>query len=369
VSFAEAAELDGVPAELGRSSERVELVPLPPGSIAARLLAIGSRRPYGVHRFASAPMRAAVAGMLAREGFDCILCDDVYNLENVPLDAGVPVVLNKHDLVHVIMERFLVLETNLGRRAYGALEVRKLRRWEAQACAAASGVLVVSAEDERVIHRLVPGARIAIAPNVVDVDHCPPAADAAGSPHESRVLYVGAMDWHPNTDAVRFFAREILPRLRAKVPAVRFRVAGRSPSGAFRREVERVAPVEFTGTVPDMRPEIASATVCVVPLRIGSGTRLKILEAAAMEKAIVSTRLGAEGLGLVDGEEIVLADDPDRFATAVADLLADPARRQALGRAARLRVAKEYGLPALQTAVRQALQRFVAPARRRDSKS
>ena len=139
------------------------------------------------------------------------------------------------------------------------------------------------------------------------------------------------------------------------MPSARFRVAGRSPAESFRQRFADVDGVEFTGTVADMRDEIAKATVCVVPLRIGSGTRLKILEAGAMAKPMVSTALGAEGLELVDGEEIVLADEPRLFADAVATLLGDAARREELGRAARLRVEKEYGLPVFKAALRDAV--------------
>jgi glycosyltransferase involved in cell wall biosynthesis len=153
---------------------------------------------------------------------------------------------------------------------------------------------------------------------------------------------------------VEFFALRILPEVRGLLPDVKFVVGGRNPPGWLRRRFAGIAGVEFTGTVPDMRAEIAKATVCVVPLRIGSGTRLKILEAAAMAKPIVSTRLGAEGLDFVDGREIVLADDPKAFAGAVAELLSDASRRRQLGQAARTRVEECYGVPALRAAVRAA---------------
>jgi glycosyltransferase involved in cell wall biosynthesis len=138
-------------------------------------------------------------------------------------------------------------------------------------------------------------------------------------------------------------------------PAARLVVAGRNPPDAFRSRWTRPGAVEFTGTVDDMRPLIARAALSVVPLRIGSGTRLKILEAAAMERAVVSTRLGAEGLAFVEGEEIVLADEPQAFADAVVGLLADPERRAALGRAARRRVEAEYSPRVVREQLRRAL--------------
>src|SRR5260370_28512842 len=136
-----------------------------------------------------------------------------------------------------------------------------------------------------------PAARIYILPNVVDVrSYCPAYEDDGRS-----VLYVGAMDWFPNRDAVDYFAEEILPRLRRKVPHLHFTVAGRNPSQKMRERYHGSPGVTLTGSVAEIRPIIANAAVCVVPLRIGRGTRLKILEAAAMGKAIVSSPLAAEG--------------------------------------------------------------------------
>jgi glycosyltransferase involved in cell wall biosynthesis len=163
------------------------------------------------------------------------------------------------------------------------------------------------------------------------------------------------MDWLPNQDGVEFLVRDILPRLRQLAPSVRVMLAGRNPSEAMLRRYAGDPDVSFTGTVADLRPIIARAAVCVVPLRIGSGTRLKILEAAAMGKAIVSTTLGAEGLDLEHGREILLEDRPDAFAEAVALLLTDRKRSSALGSAARLVVEEQYSIPALRRQLRHLL--------------
>jgi glycosyltransferase involved in cell wall biosynthesis len=166
------------------------------------------------------------------------------------------------------------------------------------------------------------------------------------------------MDWYPNRDAVNHFVSRILPDLLILVPSVKFLVAGRIPSDSFAGRFVDKANIEFTGFVSDMRSVLGNATVCVVPLRIGSGTRLKILEAAAMAKSIVSTHLGAEGLDFVNGKEIVLEDDPSRFAKAVALLLSSPRYRDALGYAARKRVEAEYSFVPLRKALRLALDTF-----------
>lgn len=357
VVLAEPHELSGPESPLREACREVELVPIPQHRSAAaealaRLRALASPWPFPVHRLRTPALTRAIERRLASGQIDLLICDGIYNVQNLPPRVAVPVVLNKDDVAHVILERYLRLEPNPARRLYGALEARKVRRWEQVACARMRAILACSELDRRLLEALCPGVPIHVVPNVVDTDHYAPS-DAPTDPFT--VLFQGGMDWYPNRDAVAFFAREILPRLRRLVPEVVFRVAGRSPSQAFRRRLADVPGLEFTGTVPDMRTEIARATVCVVPLRIGSGTRLKILEAGAMAKAVVSTTLGVEGLDLRDGKEIIVADEPLRVAVAIASLLADPRRRGELGQAARLVVRTLYSFEVANWAMRDAL--------------
>ncbi|MDD9973949.1 MAG: glycosyltransferase family 4 protein, partial [Candidatus Poribacteria bacterium] len=148
-------------------------------------------------------------------------------------------------------------------------------------------------------------------------------------------------DWYPNEDAVSFFADEVLPQIHAEVPEVKFSIVGGNPSAHVKKLAEKEGIV-VTGRVPEIKPYFAETTVFVVPLRIGSGTRLKILEALAMGKAIVSTSVGAEGLDLKDGEEIFIADEPKVFAEAVTRLLKDPSLRRRIGKNGRARVERDY---------------------------
>ena len=365
ISFADPDEIQRATPELGALCHSVERVPLPSGrgfprsESLRRARALLSAHPFGVHRLRSAEFAATVSQRLAAEPFDLLICDGIYNIQNLPQHPGVPVVLNKDDVAHIIIQRYLQFERNLARRLYGRLEARKVWRWERRACSAVSANLVSSEIDRALLHRLCPGAPTFVVPNVVDLEHYTPARD--GDP--LTVLFQGGMDWHPNRDAVGFFASAILPKLQQLVPGVTVRIAGRSPDDAFRRRFGAVPGLEFTGTVPDMRVEIARATVCVVPLRIGSGTRLKIIEAAAMGKAVISTHLGAEGLDFVNGEDIVLVDEPCSFAAAIKDLLADAGRRRQLGDAARRRVEHNYSSTSLRSALRTALGRLPgAPA-------
>jgi glycosyltransferase involved in cell wall biosynthesis len=353
VTFATADEEATGRAELERLCEAVDVVAAPPDGVQPlrRLIALTSRLPFGVWRFRSPKLSALVRRYLDAGGIDAILCDGVYNVQNMPSAPGVPLLLNKDDVAHVILRRYLDLERDPVRRLYGEVEYRRVRRWEALACRRMNAVLVCSAEDRRILSALCPGVPMPIVPNAIDTGHYQPRTGE----DLRTVVFQGGMDWHPNSDAVEYFIRRVLPDLRRRVPDVVFRVVGRSASAQFKARMEALGPVCFTGTVPDMRDEIARATVCVVPLRIGSGTRLKILEAAAMARAIVSTPLGAEGLQFRDGDEIVLREHPEEFAAAVAELLADPARRERLGRTALRRVRKDYSFPALHNALQGAL--------------
>jgi glycosyltransferase involved in cell wall biosynthesis len=160
-----------------------------------------------------------------------------------------------------------------------------------------------------------------------------------GEPHARGLR--GGPRWYPNEDAVLHFVDAILPRIRAEVSDTRFVVVGRNPTSRLRQAAE-AAGATVTGTVDDVRPYLAEATVCVVPLRIGGGTRLKIFEALAMAKPVVSTAIGAEGLPVVAGEHIVLADGVDEFAHAVLTLMREPARRQRLAEAGRALVEERF---------------------------
>jgi len=316
-----------------------------------RLGALFSRLPYGAWRMRSPRMRQAVSERLAREHFDLVLCDDIYLFENLPKASPVPVILNKHTIVTEEFERFVQRQRNPCIAAYGWSECRRLRRLECAACSNVGAVWACSERDRQILLRYNHAVPVAVVPNVVDVAEYKATENDDGR----TVVYVGAMDWLPNRDAVEFFVFNVMPELRRLRPEARFVVAGREPPSAFRKRLERVPGVSFTGTLPDLRPQIGQAAVCAVPLRIGSGTRLKIIEAAAMAKAVVSTTIGAEGLSLKDRVEIIIADEPKEFAREIATLLADRQRRLKLGQAARKHVNAQYGIPALRRSLREAL--------------
>lgn len=337
----------------------VEVIPHPAISLSGRTDAVGrlgamiARRPYSVTRSRSILMRRRIAARLDENDFDAVLCEETNLLINLPSTLSVPLIVDHQNVEYLLIQRYIKHSGSLVRGLYARLEAANTRAWERYACMRAQLVLACSIHDQSVFEKLHDKSPVAVAPNVIDVASYQPATK--GEP--GTVLYTGGMDWYPNRDAVEYFVHQVLPALRKEAPGARFVVAGRNPSDEFRRQFN-MADVVFTGTVPDMRAEIAKACVCVVPLRIGSGTRLKILEAAAMSKPIVSTALGAEGLEFRNDSEILIADDAQSFARAVAVLLRNPARREQLGEAARRRVQELYSLSALAAALRSAFSQL-----------
>lgn len=297
-----------------------------------------SRYPVDLWKWQVPEVREHVRALVESGTVDLCVADFLFAAVNVPGRSRVPVVLFEHNVEHLIWRRLCALEPRLWRRALLEIEWRKLRAREADACQRADLTIAVSDDDRRRLAATAPDARICAIPTGVDTHYFSPNGYHE---HANRIVFSGSMDWHPNEDAVAHFADAILPRIRAEIPDASLTVVGRNP-GARLRELAARSDIVVTGTVDDVRPSIAEAAVYVVPLRAGSGTRLKIFEALAMGKAVVSTTVGAEGLALEPGRHFVAADEPAAFADAVVGLLRDPDRRQALGRAGRSLVETYY---------------------------
>lgn len=316
-----------------------------------------SRKSYSLERFRSEPMRERIQSHLRALNFDLIVCDSLYSLINVP-ETDVPIALNCHNVEHFIFQRYAGLEKNVLKKYYAILEAYLIRSAERRGCCRAAMALVCSHHDRDALHELHPNLPIFVVPNAVDTDFYHPQQSHSPGGSDPILLFQGGMDWYPNRDAVEFFTQTVLPLVRAECPDVKFVVAGRNPPIDLVEKLSAQGEIEFTGTVPDMRPYLLTATVVVVPLRFGSGTRIKILEACAAGKPIVSTSIGAEGLGLENEREIVLADTPAEFARSVVALLRDPARRETIARSARSVIVKRYGHAALKKSLETLISRL-----------
>jgi polysaccharide biosynthesis protein PslH len=202
-------------------------------------------------------------------------------------------------------------------------------------------VIAVSREDAEMMMKEYDAAGVEDVPTGVDTEFFRPAGRETARP--GNLVFTGSMDWLPNEDAIRFFTSEIMPLIRQSVPGATLTVVGRNPSSSLVELSKRDASIEVTGRVEDVRPFIERAACYIVPIRIGGGTRLKIYEAMAMEKPIVSTAVGAEGLPVRDGQEILLADTPEEFAAEVVRVLKDKTLAEAVGARAARTVREHFG--------------------------
>jgi glycosyltransferase involved in cell wall biosynthesis len=254
------------------------------------------------------------------------------------------VVFDDHNCEYVLQQRVFLTDLAVPARwpgaAYSCVQWLRLRRYEADVCRRADWVLTVSDADADALQRLVPGLDPSVVPNGIDTRVYHPKA-VETQPRENSLVFTGTMDFRPNVDAILWFVKEVLPLIQVEIPDVHVNVVGQRPHQ--RLDPLRENPsVTLTGFVEDVRPYIANAALYVAPLRMGGGTRLKLLEAMAMGKAVVATRLGAEGYPVTDGRELVLADTATDFAERVISLLQSPKRRAALGRTARAFVERRY---------------------------
>jgi len=202
-------------------------------------------------------------------------------------------------------------------------------------------VIAVSKDDCEQIRSEYAVDNVFEVPTGVDTDFFTPSGKEIVDPRN--VVFTGSMDWLPNEDAIRYYTDQILPLIRRSLPDVTLTVVGRNPYPGLLELSQKDPAIVVTGRVEDVRPYMERAAAYVVPLRIGGGTRLKIYEAMAMEKAIVSTTVGAEGLPVTDGKELFIADTPEQFAAAVVNLLTNPAQANEVGQQARQTVVEKFG--------------------------
>ncbi len=352
---------EGGDADPLRAACRIETVRFPVRTPRDRLRdMITTRQPDMALRLASELYAQRLADWLAVESFDVVhiggiemasYLDVIEAVHPSPgpsptrgeLDRPRPlVVFDNLNCEYLLQQRAFLTDLRAPARwpgaAYSFVQWQRLRRYEAQVCCRADRVLAVSEADAAALRKLVPGLDVSVVPNGVDTRTYTPTPIHS---HTPTLTFTGTMDFRPNVDAVLWFARKVLPRVRAEVPEARFFVVGQRPHR--RLDGLRGDPaITLTGWVEDARPYIAQATVYVAPLRIGGGTRLKLLEAMAMGRPVVATRLGAEGYPVTDGRELLLADTPADFAAAVVTLLRTPERRVELGQAARAFVERWY---------------------------
>lgn len=318
-------------------------VPLPPRTPIgeARRLAGAAlaREPYVLfRRHDRRQMWTAVAKELAIARPDVAYLDHLDSLLFVPLFRDLPIVTDLHNIYSRIAERDAQESRRGLARVWMRREARLLSKMEQRAASLASVLLAVST-DEQAYYASLGASRVDLVENGVD---CRAYADLpTGRQHGTPlVLYVGAMSWPPNAGAASFLATSVMPDVRAALPDARLRIVGRNPPKPV-RELSSRAGVDVLGAVDDVRPHLAEATVLAVPLDVGGGTRLKILEAFASGLPVVSTPIGCEGLDVVDGQHLVIAER-EHFAAVLVALLGDVEMRARLAQQARALVVERY---------------------------
>lgn len=297
-----------------------------------------SRLPVDLWKSQVPALKTEVSQLLEQDKFDICIADFLVAVPNVPLQGPVPIIYFSHNVEYMIWKRLCQNEANPVRRLLLSIEWRKLKRYEELVCRQTHQTLAVSPEDCDMLVANVPGANCFAIPTGVDIEYFKPTGKRE---NPAELVFTGSMDWHPNEDAIIYFMESILPLIRRVCPEVSLTVVGRNPSLRLSKQAFK-SKVSVTGTVSDIRPFVAMAAVYIVPLRIGGGTRIKIFEALAMGKAVVSTTIGAEGLPLEHDKHFVCADDPVDFARAVVALLKDPERRGNIGATGRELVADKY---------------------------
>lgn len=293
--------------------------------------------PFAVSKFTHSEVKRRVGAWIAEKKFDVAVCDFLSASMNFPEKLATPTVLFQHNVETALWQRLAATDSNLAKRAAYTIEARKMASYERDALRKFHHVIAVSEHDRQQMLAMDPSCSISVVPTGVDTEKYTLAPPAKADP--PRIVFLGSMDWEPNIDAVTYFCREIFPRVRAQMPAAMFQIVGRNPHASVRQLATDA--VQVTGSVPSVTEFLNNATVVVVPLRIGGGTRLKIFEAMATGKAVISTSIGAEGLDVQSGRDLILADDAEAFAEATVRLLSDSALRRQYEQAA-ARLAAQY---------------------------
>jgi glycosyltransferase involved in cell wall biosynthesis len=294
------------------------------------------RQVYTNYLYGSRPFRRRLADLLKEQSFDLVHVDSLDLAGYLPMCAGVPVVCVHHNVESALLQRRATIERPGWRSRYLGYQARLTEETERRWCERVALNVMVSEEDRRSLQGIAPESRITVVPNGVDVEEFrPEGTDGSG------IAFMGGITWFPNRDALEFYCADILPHLKAAGRDVRTRWVG-AATPEQRRWYGEEHGLELTGHVADVRPWMQEAACHVVPLRAGGGTRLKILNSWAMGKAVVSTSVGCEGLATIEGENILIRDDPKDFAQAILAVLADPGLRRRLGEGGRATAERLY---------------------------
>ena len=351
--------------ELGRFCKQVEYFELWPKKSALHKLAalaagVFYPLPFSVLAQKNARLARRVRDLCASGAVDVVHLDTIGLAPLRRFCGDVPTVLAHHNIESQLMERRADHEPGVFGRWYVRTQAARLKRYERDQAPRFARNITVSPLDSRQLETIAPGARALDVSNGVDIDYFKPL-DVAQEP---AMVYTGGMNMFANRDAVEWFIDEIWPRIRRELPQAQFNAVGAYPSRRVLAAAAAGIGVNAPGFLADVRPLVGRSSIYVVPLRVGGGTRLKMVDAMAQGKAIVATSVGAEGISGENGRHFVLADDPDAFAAAVVRLIGDAPARKRLGDAARRQAEEVYAWPGLAARLTQCYQDALQEARR-----
>lgn len=293
--------------------------------------------PVAVFRHRSAELKATVDRLRRENTFDHVVCDFLSSAPHFSDLSGA--VLFQHNVEAMIWQRHVEHARDALRRLYFRRQARLMREYERKICRSVKNIIAVSEADAAKMHELYGVSRVSAVPTGVDVEYFTPRGSTESA---TDLVFVGSMDWMPNIDGVIWFAKEILPLIRKKIPDCSVAVVGRTPGREVTELGERDAGIRITGTVKDVRPWLWESKAAIVPLRIGGGTRLKIYESMAARTPVVSTTIGAEGLEVTPGEDILIGNTAEAFAEACIRLVNDTGERARLAEAGWQHVAEKH---------------------------
>lgn len=303
-----------------------------------QIRALASGRSYYLGAHTAPGVQLALDEELASGQYDAVFFESLV-VAGYQVPPGVRIILDEHNIEHELLRRSYQRASGMARRGFNWLEYRRVRPLELAWCGRADLVLVTSEREQAMLRGLLPHTNVQVVPNGVDIDAFSP--DSSVTEAKSRIVFTASFDYYPNVQGALYFAEQCWPRIRSAQPGATWHLVGRNPPPEITR-LGALPGVTVTGSVPAVQPHLAAAQVAIVPLLTGAGTRLKILEALAMRRAVVSTALGCEGIECDPGTHLLVADEPDTFADAVIRLLHDASLREKLGTAGRMLVENRY---------------------------
>ncbi len=291
-----------------------------------------SRYPVTVINDYSKTLEAKITEVLKNREHDLLVCDFLQPTLNCRDVNGCRTLLFQHNVESVITERYFQTARDPLSKLFWWSQWKKMLRYEQQACQRFTGIVTVSEVDKKILEEKFCARNVFAIPTGIDAKYFSPREEKV---EENGLVFTGSMDWLPNEDAILFFARDILGRIKEQIPTIKLTVVGRNPSRRLLKELEKYPEITIVGWVSDVRLFISRHALYIIPLRIGGGTRIKVYEAMAMGKTMVSTRIGVEGLPVIDGQHLILADDSRSFVEAVVELLRNAEKRKRMEVAAR----------------------------------